>query len=253
MYNSFIPACVVVLFQGDSDPFIRQRLMAEVFLSCASEQYEGFVKAGIVYTDKKSQEAAKPLNAFNGFTQIKDCRLSGCFQEILLSDYSEKKLEAIDPKLIVLAPFTVPAKTNKTTLLAKGHEWQDEVRRIFGAEKRWEALNILGLFILNRFRKLSYEEVTAMRNFDLMDTVAGKQLYKIGLQKGELKGERKGQALRNTILKVLEARFELVPHPMVEQIRAINQLKELESLMIPASQCPDIDSFNYKRGTRARR
>jgi hypothetical protein len=44
--------------------------------------------------------------------------LKGCFREIVLTDYTEEKREAIDPKLIVLAPFTLTDKTDKTTLLA---------------------------------------------------------------------------------------------------------------------------------------
>jgi hypothetical protein len=44
--------------------------------------------------------------------------LKGCFREIVLTDYTEEKREAIDPKRIVLAPFTLTDKTDKTTLLA---------------------------------------------------------------------------------------------------------------------------------------
>jgi hypothetical protein len=91
-----------------------------------------------------------------------------------------------------------------------------------------------------------------MLNFDLMDTVAGKQLYKMGLQKGVLKGEKRGEkkgekkALRDTILEVLNARFGVIPHQMVVQIRAIKQLKVLKNLILQASQCPDIDSFQER-------
>jgi len=92
--------------------------MAKVFLGCAGENYKGSVMAGIVYTDKKYQKAAEPLNAFNGLTPKEACLLKGCFREVVLTDYTEEKLEAIDPKLIVLAPFTLTDKTDKTTLLA---------------------------------------------------------------------------------------------------------------------------------------
>jgi len=94
-----------------------------VFLGCAGENYKGSVMAGIVYTDKKYQKAAEPLNAFNGLTPKEACHLKGCFREVVLTDYTEEKLEAIDPKLIVLALFTLTDKTDKTTLLAKGREW----------------------------------------------------------------------------------------------------------------------------------
>jgi predicted transposase YdaD len=230
---------VFIEFQGYSDPFIRQRLMAEIFLSCASEQYRGSVMAGIVYTDKKYQQAATSLNIFNHFTESADCHLNGCFQEIVLSDYTQEKLAAIDPKLVVLAPFTVAATTNKTTLLAKGQEWQKEVKQVFPTEKQGEALNVLGLFILNRFRQLSYEEVVTMLNFDLMDTLAGKQLYKMGEEKGEEK------ALKKAIVGVLKARFETVPNQIAKQIRD-QPSKILQTLLEEASICQDIEDFKEK-------
>ncbi|MCP3876119.1 MAG: DUF2887 domain-containing protein, partial [Desulfobacteraceae bacterium] len=195
---------IFIEFQGYKDPFIRHRLMAEVFLGCAGEEYQGSVMAGIVYTDKKYQKAAKPLNAFNGFEK-EECHLKGCFREIVLTDYTEEQLEAIDPKLIVLAPFTLSDKTDKTTLLAKGREWQKALTQRFPVEKHGEVLSALGLLILNRFREITYEEVIAMLKFDLMDTVAGRQLYDMGRRKERV------NTLQETVLDALEARFELVP------------------------------------------
>jgi len=51
-----------------------------------------------------------------------------------------------------------------------------KVGQAFPSQQHQEALDILGLLVLNRFRKLQYEDVSAMLNFDLMDTVAGQQL-----------------------------------------------------------------------------
>jgi len=58
------------------------------------------------------------------------------------------------------------------------------VTQVFPSQQQQEVLDILGLFILNRFRNCTYEEVKAMLNFDLMDTVAGRQVYDMGVQKG---------------------------------------------------------------------
>jgi len=224
-------------FQGYSDPFIRQRLMAEVFLGCAGEGYKGSVMAGIVYTDNKYQKAAEPLNTFENLTSGDECHLKGCFQEIVLTDYTEEKLEAIDPKLIVLAPFTLSSSTDKTTLLAKGREWQKAISQRFPVDKHAEVLSILGLFILNRFREITYEEVIAMWKFDLMDTVAGRQLYDMGQRKGSINNAR------DMLLDALDARFGLVPHKMIDQINVIDQPDELKSLFKQAMRCPDIQSF----------
>jgi hypothetical protein len=84
----------------------------------------------------------------------------------VLTDYTERKLEKIDPKLIVLAPFTLPTTTDKATVLEKGQTWQQKVTQQFPTNLHWEALNVLGLFILNRFKTCSYDEVRAMLNFD---------------------------------------------------------------------------------------
>jgi len=230
---------VFIEFQGYPDPFIRHRLMAEVFLDCASEEYKGFVMAGIVYTDKHYQEVAEPLNAFQCLQEGEQCELKGCFREIVLSEYTEEELERIDPKLVVLAPFTLSPQTDKTTLLVKGHEWQQKVIQKFPTEKRWEALNILGLFILNRFRKISYEEVIAMLNFDLMDTVAGKQLFDMGQQKVI-------EAFREAVVEVLNTRFEIISNDRLDKIRAISQVDNLKKLHSDALRCPDLESFKGK-------
>jgi len=234
---------VFLEFQGYHDAFIRHRLMAEVFLGCMSEKYTDFVMAGIAYTDKKYQDIAEPLNAFHPFAEGKDCSLTGCFKEIVLSEYTETELEAIDPKLIILAPFTLPDEADKATLLAKGREWQKSVAKRFSTDKQWEALNILGLLILNRFRNISYEEVIAMLNFDLMDSVAGKQLFEMGQQ--DIR-DKWLQNSRETVLKVLDTRFGLIPDEITGKIRAVNHLDVLNNLHEEALRCFDLQNFEKR-------
>jgi len=71
-------------------------------------------------------------------------------------------------------------------------------------------LDILSLFILNRFRNLSLEEVQNMLNFDISKTVAGKQLIEIGEQIGAKKGVKQGvkKGLMQTASKMLQKGFE---------------------------------------------
>jgi len=223
-------------FQGYSDPFIRHRLMANVFLGCANESYEEFVMAGIVYTDEKYKEDAKSLNSFLG---KEHCVMEDCLNEIVLTNYTEEKLEAIDPKLIILAPFTLPTKTDKPTVLAKGREWQTQVKQLFSPEKQRDALNILGLFILNRFRKVNAKEVMAMLGFDLMDSQAGKDIYDMGLQKGV-------NNVKEMLIDALEVRFENIPDNIIEPINGINDLERLKNLHREAIRCPDLDSFKTR-------
>jgi len=55
-------------------------------------------------------------------------------------------------------------------------------------EEREEAIKLIGLFLFSRFSYLTREEMIAMLNFDLMKTVAGKQIYEEGIEIGEKKG-----------------------------------------------------------------
>jgi hypothetical protein len=225
-------------FQGYKDQFIRHRLLAEVLLACASEKYKGWVMAGIVYTEEKYKSAALPINTFKG---IDDCRMGGCFQEIVLTDYTEQKLLNIDPKLIVLAPFTLASTTKKETVLSKGREWGDEVTQVFPPNIQQQALNVLGLFVLDRFRKISYEEVIAMLNFDLMDTLAGKQVYEMG----------KINDAREMVVEVLDERFGVVPLDLIEQVRAIDSRDVLKRLIRQASSSPELESFKVGLSKKA--
>ena len=111
-------------------------------------------------------------------------------------------------------------------------------------QKHEEILSVLGLLILNRFREITYEEVIAMLKFDLMDTVAGRQLYDMGKDMGRRK--ERVNTLQETVLDALEARFELVPHKMIDQINMIDQPEELKSLHGEAIRCPNIGAFKER-------
>ena len=56
-----------------------------------------------------------------------------------------------------------------------------------------DIVNVLSLFILNRFRDLSVKEVKEMLNFDLSATRAGIELIGIGEKRGERKGKKEGK------------------------------------------------------------
>jgi len=222
---------VFLEFQGYSDPFIRYRLMASIFLGCAQKKYDSSVIAGIIYTDAKYKKAALSLSTV---AKAADCEINHCFfKEIVLSEYTEQKLLNADPKLIVLAPFTLDSKTGKKQLVNKAQQWKTEVTQNFPIKEQQDALDILGLFVLNRFRDIKYEEVIAMLNFDLMDTVAGKQVYDMGLQKGVINDAQE------MVIEVLDARFGMVPNEVVETIQTISERDVLKNLHRQATLCPD--------------
>jgi sigma54-dependent transcription regulator len=127
--------------------------------------------------------------------------------------------------------------------LTKGRKWQKSVTERFPTDKQWEALNILGLLILNRFRDITYEEVIAMLNFDLMDSVAGRQLFEMGQQDVR---EKWLENAKETVLKVLDARFGVIPDDITDKIRAINYLEVLNNLHEEALRCFDLQNFEKR-------
>ncbi len=227
---------IFIEFQGYYDPFIRYRLAASVFQSCAQQKYEGQVIAGIIYTDDEYKKVALPLSKIMGVANNQDW-----IKEIVLTNYTETELLVVDPKLIVLAPFTISKTTNKTLVLEKGQAWCYKIEQVFPSQQQQEALDILGLFILNRFRNLQYEEVIAMLNFDLMDTVAGQQLHEIGIQKGHKEGLI--EEAQEMLFEALEERFGIVPNYIIKQIHTISLRENLRQLLRQAIRCSNIEDF----------
>ncbi len=227
---------IFIEFQSYWDPFIRYRLVASVFQGCTQQKYQEQVIAGIVYTDNAYKKAALPLSKIMG---AEDCQ--NWFKEIVLTDYTETELLSVDPKLIVLAPFTLDTETEKASVLEKGNEWAHKVGQVFHPSQQQEALDILGLFVLNRFRQLQYKEVIAMLNFDLMDSVAGQQVYEMGHQKGIQKGLL--ETLQEDVLEVLDERFGIVPGDIIQQVHTISLREHLKQLLRQAIRCSDLESF----------
>ncbi|ETR70952.1 MAG: hypothetical protein OMM_08435 [Candidatus Magnetoglobus multicellularis str. Araruama] len=78
----------------------------------------------------------------------------------------------------VLAPFTVPPSTPKEKLTELGREWKAHIQESYSTDEHNDAINVIGLFVMNRFRDLSREEIISMFHFDILNTVAGQQIYK---------------------------------------------------------------------------
>jgi len=185
---------VTIEFQGYTDKYIRYRTLNSMLQICLKSRDEKPVIGIIVYTEKRYQTAALALDKLIPILE-KESRL---IQELVLTDYSEADLLAVDPRLIVLAPFTVSPKLDKAILKQKVVQWRDHIDRCYPAtEELSEALNIIGLLLLNRFRDLSHQEIINMLNLDLMQSRAGREIYQMGQleaeQRGEQRGEQKGK------------------------------------------------------------
>jgi len=178
---------IFIEFQAYSEKMIRHITASKVTMSCAQDQYTGSVLTAIIYTDQLFQDKAITLSieSTSGESFIK-----GHFKEIVLSNYTEERLIKIDPRLVILVPFTLTSKTPKKELAQKCNKWKSIAVEVYPESLNRNVLNVLSLFILNRFKDLSVKEVRAMLNFDLSDTRAGEELIDMGLQKGLQKGRQ---------------------------------------------------------------
>ncbi|KPA15695.1 hypothetical protein MHK_004103 [Candidatus Magnetomorum sp. HK-1] len=126
-----------------------------------------------------------------------------------MTELTEKQLIEIDKRLTILSPFTVKQNISKKTLFQKCQKWRQTATESFDDESIHDAIEILGLFILNRFKQLKLKEVLSMLNFNLTETVAGQEIMDIGLGIGKREGERDGmrKAKREILFSQLEKKF----------------------------------------------
>ena len=179
---------VTIEFQGYTDKYIRYRTLNSMLQICLKSRDEKPVIGIIVYTEKRYQTAALALDKLIA-------KATDLVQELVLTDYSEAELLAVDPRLIVLAPFTVSPKLDKAILKQKVVQWRDHIDRCYPAtEELSEALYIIGLLLLNRFRDLSHQEIIDMLNLDLMQSRAGREIYQMGQMEAEQRGKQAGLA-----------------------------------------------------------
>ncbi|MDM8523207.1 DUF2887 domain-containing protein [Desulfococcaceae bacterium HSG8] len=217
-------------FQGYSDKFIRYRLVSKIMLACAQDGYRNRVVAGIVYTDEAYKKAALPVKALG---ENAGEEILKSFKEIVLTDYAEAQLTETDPRLIVLSPFTVSPEEEKTGVLSRGRRWKQEICRTYPEHSARDALNITGLFVMNRFRNITREEVISMLDFDLADTVAGQQIFQEGIM----------TEARDMVIEALAERFVSVPSDIRDEVCSVGQHDALKELLRHAIRSSDIEEF----------
>ncbi len=123
---------IFIEFQGYADSMIRHSLCAKISGFCARNNYAGPVFGVIIYTEKPFGDAALPLNMRSEFGTF---HISGQFKEIVLSDYAESQLTDIDPRLIVLAPFTLPRTLKREQLASACQKWNNMVETVYEPDR----------------------------------------------------------------------------------------------------------------------
>jgi len=238
---------VTLEFQGYADKYIRYRSLNNMLKICLTSRDAKPVIGLIVYTEKSYQTAAWTLD------KLISNATANLIQELVLTDYSEVELIVADPRLIVLAPFTVSTKLDKATLKQKVAQWCEQINESYPViAELSDALNIMGLLLLNRFRDLSHQEIIDMLNLDLMQSRAGRDIYQIGMiegkQVGLVEGEQKGKQAglvegeRLVVTRLLEKRFGKLPESL--QIRleqaTLAQLEQWSLELLTANCLDDI-------------
>ncbi|MBF0549210.1 MAG: hypothetical protein HQK60_01620 [Deltaproteobacteria bacterium] len=167
-------------------------------------------------------------------------------KEIVLEELQEEDLLAVDPRLVVLAPFTTPKKIPKEHLTKKANHWGELARNSGSNEMSVELLDILVLFFLHRFRGVSRTEVVDMLHLDLANTVAGQELIQMGEEKGKI------EDARDMVIEALATRFELVPQNISDQVNQIETRETLKQLLRIAIKAENLETFKAKLETWSR-
>lgn len=241
---------VTLEFQGYTDKYIRYRCLNNMLQICLKSRDDKSVVGIIVYTHKRYQQAALKLESLIPALQTAHVSL---IQEIVLTEYTEQQLTAADPRLIVLAPFTLAVDTEKPQLQQKMRGWCEQIYQHYPVDAELnEALNIIGLLLLNRFKHLEHQEVIDMLNLDLLQNHSIRRLYQTAKEEGKLETEQQVcLQMQEKILKQLKQRFKKLPSTVKSAITQITHFNQLFELVGEAYSCQNLEDFMAKVNTAA--
>lgn len=243
---------VTLEFQGYTDKYIRYRCLNNMLQICLKSRDDKSVVGIIVYTHKRYQQAALKLESLIPALQTAHVSL---IQEIVLTEYTEQQLTAADPRLIVLAPFTLAADTEKPQLQQKMRGWCEQIYQHYPVDAELnEALNIIGLLLLNRFKHLEHQEVIDMLNLDLLQNHSIRRLYQTAKEEGKVEGKLETEQqvclqMQEKILKQLKQRFKKLPSTVKSAITQITHFNQLFELVGEAYSCQNLEDFMAKVNT----
>ena len=249
---------IFIEFQAYEYPFIKYNLVSKALMACAQENETGKVLTAIIYTEKKIKDATLSIQSFG---KPADLVLDLQIKELVLTAYTLEELLAIDPKLVVLAPFTVPTDIASSKLTGYGREWKKTIHTAYGMTNCSDAINVMSLFILNRFKTITREGIKAMLDFDILDTVAGRQVYEEGREEGREEGLEegieKGRAeiekglhnMKEMLSLNLKARFGDVASDFIHTLNAIKDFDYLKAIFSKSLAYDNFDHFKKSLAT----
>jgi hypothetical protein len=251
---------VFIEFQAYEHPFIKYNIVSKALMASAQDNDKGHVHTVIIYTEQKYKDAALPIKAFGKpADEIFDQQI----KELVLTNYTLDELLKIDPRLIILAPFTVPTDLPLSTLTTYGRQWKKTIDTAYSLTDLNDAINVMSLFFLNRFRNITREGIKAMLDFDILDTVAGRQVYDEGLEKGLEKGRDEGLKegrdeglkegrlinMREMLALNLKNRFGNVSSDVMQSLSSIKDFEFLKTLFSESYSYDNYDLIKKRLST----
>ena len=216
-------------------------------MACAQDSDSGEVLPVIIYTEQKFKDAALSIHTFG---KLGDNLFDHQIKEFVLTNYTLDQLLEIDPKLVVLAPFTISTNIPSSTLTAHGRQWKKTICSAYDIADLNDAINVMSLFILNRFRTITREGIKAMLDFDILDTVAGRQVYDEGHEKGHNKGLEKGLvSMKELFVLNIKNKFGDVSADFMNALNAIKDFDILKDLFSESFSCENYDHLRKKLAT----
>jgi hypothetical protein len=222
---------IFIEFQGYTDEYMRYRLLSTALTACAHDNFSGEVIMAVFYTEKKFLDKALPIQLFSN--QKTTELVSEEIHEFVLPDYTFEELVAIDPKLVILAPYTIPIGTSKAQVSKQCRIWNESIIKNYQEKDHKNVKNVISLLLLNRIKDITREEVIAMFNIDLKDSVAGMQIFDEGKEEG----------MEKMFFQTIKQKFGNISDELTESIQSIRPKEKLSDLINYVFRCNDVDEF----------
>lgn len=247
-------------FQGYGDEFLYYRMLTGMMLYCQEQNFTGELLPIAVFLEDSHQLTARKIDIH--FQQCK--RLFFQPETLTLKTTQLNQLEELaDIHLIPLYPL---CDIDPDQIQQKAPIWAEKIKQStqLRVSDKKNVLSLLGGFIAHRLKGLNLNEINRiLGDFKMEDTQVGKDIFNLGIEKGEEQGFEKGikkgvkkgmekgmekglelgkQAKAHQVLiNLLSYKFGALPDDIASQIQTISDETTLDKLAI---QTLDINNLN---------
>lgn len=222
---------VYLEFQARHDPEIERNLLEKVVLHSVKERSFEDVLAVILYTEGRLRRSALPADI--GPSAAPVVRFEPL--RVVLDECSPALLEAEGPIGWIVLPLVGRAEE----VAARAGEWHERLQHApeLADEQRRSAVELFVRLLADRLGNMDVSELLARGERAMEDTVTGQRLIERGIERG-IERER-----RESVIRVLGARFGAVPAEVVARLGELRDLEALERLVICAATIESLAAF----------